>query len=313
MVWILLATVAQLLNAVVAILDKYIVTDKDALPKPFVYAFYSCLVSGAWILVYLIGALPMPEVLSGFYIPSLSAVENPTLVVVAFSFLAAYTFFFALVSLYSALKHAETSDLMPVVGTVSAIASFGLGYQFLGQSLSQNFLIGIVLLVVGMFFVVRKRLTKTVAFSALHAGVFFALHFVTMKGLFLETTFDNAFFWSRIGFVLFALTLLLVPSYLAMIKTQTQSSRPQTGFLIIFNKILAGIAGILILRATDLGEVAVVQALDGLKFVFILLIAIILGQKLPTACTEKSCRRKEIVQKALFVAIISFGYVILFI
>ncbi|MBX2866650.1 hypothetical protein KTR10_01690 [Candidatus Kaiserbacteria bacterium] len=312
MVWILLATVAQFLNAVVAILDKYIVTEKSALPKPFVYAFYSCLVSGAWILVYAFGALPLAS-LEGLYIPSFAAVENPSLTVVAFSFLAAYTFFFALVSLYSALKAGEASDVMPVAGAVSAIASFGLGYQFLGQSLSPNFVFGIILLIIGMFLVVRKRLTKSVAFSSLHAGVFFALHFVTMKGLFLETTFDNAFFWSRIGFVLFALTLLLVPSYFRMIFDQTKTSRPQTGFLIIFNKILAGIAGILILRATDLGEVAVVQALDGLKFVFILLIAIVVGQKLPSACREDSCRRREIIQKALFVAIISFGYLILFI
>ena len=81
----------------------------------------------------------------------------------------------------------------------------------------------------------------------------------------------------------------------------------------IANKILAGIAGILILRATDLGIVAVVQALDGLKFVFILLITIALGRQMPSACHEPSCRRREVVQKAIFVGIITLGFVVLFI
>ena len=42
------------------------------------------------------------------------------------------------------------------------------------------------------------------------------------------------------------------------------------------NKILAGIAAFMLLKATDWGDVAVVQALDGLKFVFILIFSIFL-------------------------------------
>ncbi|MEL6805078.1 MAG: hypothetical protein AAFO91_15005, partial [Bacteroidota bacterium] len=58
MTWILLAAAAQLLNAVVAVIDKYLVTDEKALPKPFVYAFYSCIVTGGWVLVYFVGLIP---------------------------------------------------------------------------------------------------------------------------------------------------------------------------------------------------------------------------------------------------------------
>ena len=35
-------------DTIVAFLDKYIVSDEKALPKPFVYAFYSCLLTGFW-------------------------------------------------------------------------------------------------------------------------------------------------------------------------------------------------------------------------------------------------------------------------
>ena len=58
MTWLLLATAGQFLNAIVAILDKYIVTDEKVLPRPFVYAFYSCLITGFWVIIYLFGFIP---------------------------------------------------------------------------------------------------------------------------------------------------------------------------------------------------------------------------------------------------------------
>lgn len=309
MTWLLLAAAAQLINAVVAILDKYIVTDEKILPKPLVFAFYSCLLSGVWILIYPLGFLP-------FHIPGIPLLENiqsPSLVVVALSFLAAYTFFIALVSLYTALKEADASDVMPVVGAISAVATFGLAYQFFDQTIAPNFIWGIIFLVLGTFVVSQLRFKRTVAFSALYAGVFFALHYITMKGLFNFTNFDDGFFWSRVMMVIFALTLLVVPSYYREIKSQTKSTGKKAGTLVFANKVLAGIAGIMILKATDLGDVAVVQALDGLKFVFILIIGIAIGHKTPVSCGENDCRRRDIIQKALAVAIISFGFLVLFI
>lgn len=308
MTWILLATAAQFINAIVAILDKYIVTDEKILPRPFVYAFYSCLLAGVWVLVYLLSLFPLPQL----GVPSFSNVESPTLIVVALSLLASYTFFIALVSMYTALKQADASDVLPVIGAVAALSSFGLGYQFLDQELSHNFIFGIFFLVAGTFLVSKMRFKASVAWSALHAGIFFSIHYIAMKGLFNETNFDNAFFWSRIGFVIFALTLLLVPEYYAKIREQKGVRGKKAGGLILVTKLLAGIAGIMLLKATDMGEVSVVQALDGLKFVFILIIGMAVGHVTPSSCGEDSCRRKEVIQKALFVAIISIGFLILF-
>lgn len=311
MSWILLAAGAQLLNAVVALVDKYIVSDEKALPKPFVYAFYTCLLSGVWVIVYIFGLIPSSIV--GFQVPSFMNVERPTLEVVALSFLAAYTFFIALVSMFSALKQADASDVVPVVGAVSALGSFGLGFFFLDVELSPNFVWGITLLATGTFLVSRLRFPLKVAMLALHAGVFFALHYVAIKGLFTVTTFDNGFFWSRISFMLFALTLLLVPVYFEKISEQTKTANTKTGILIFANKIIAGIASILILKATALGDVAVVQALGGLQYVFILFLGIVFsGRKHFKPCGEESCRSNSVIQKVIFVAIISLGFLVLF-
>lgn len=310
-VWILLAVAAQFLNAIVALIDKYIVTDKTVQLRPFVYAFYTCALAGASILVYLLAAVPVP--LDDIAFPSLANVQFPTLEVVALAILAAYTFFYALVSMFTALQKADASDVVPVIGAVSAISSFGLGYLFLGAALSQNFLLGVILLALGTILVSRFRFTLPVALSALHAGLFFALHYVAIKGLFNMTSFDDGFFWSRVGLVLFALTLLLVPEYGSKIFSQTKASGRRAGGLVLVNKFIAGFAAIMILKATELGDVAVVQALGGLQYIFIFAFAVLLGPYGPGVCHEGRCSRGELIRKALFIAIITLGFFILFV
>lgn len=309
MSWILLASAAQFFNAIVAIVDKYLVTDEKALPRPFVYAFYSCLVTGGWVVVYFFSLIPG---LDQYGVPHFSNVQTPTIQVVGMSFLAAYTFFMALVSLYDALKHADASDVMPVIGAVSAISTFGMSYIFLGVRLSPNFIWGIALLAIGTFLVSQVRFTQSIILHTVHSGLFFALHYISMKGLFQETSFDDGFFWSRVCFVLFALSLLLVPAYYEKVKTQTKATSKRTGLLVLHNKVLAGVAAFMLLKATDWGDVAVVQALDGLKFVFILILSILFGHLIPSTAGENDQDMKTIFKKFLYVAVICIGFVILF-
>ncbi len=77
-------------------------------------------------------------------------------------------------------------------------------------------------------------------------------------------------------------------------------------------KILAGVAAFLLLKATDLGEVSVVQALDGLKFVFILIISTVFAHWLPDSATDRDTRPSTIFRKLLFVIVIMVGFVMLF-
>ena len=101
MSWLLLATLGQFVNAVVAILDKYIVSDERVLPRPFVYAFYSCLFTGFWAVVFLLGFIPG---LTEMGIPNIENVTRPNIQVVSMSFLSAYTFFMALVSTNTTIR-----------------------------------------------------------------------------------------------------------------------------------------------------------------------------------------------------------------
>jgi uncharacterized membrane protein len=307
--WILLAAGGQFLNALVAILDKYIVSDESILPKPFVYAFYSCILTGFWALIYVVGLIPGMSELGA---PSYQNIFFPTLTVVALSFLAAYTFFMALVSMFDALKHADASNVMPIIGSVSALSAFGMSYLFLGASISSNFVWGIVILAAGTMLVAQTLPKVDVILHVAHSGLFFALHAITMKGLFLETSFDDGFFWSRVSFVLFALSLLLVPTYYKKITTQTKDTSKKAGAVVLLTKIIAGVAAFLLLKATDMGEVSVVQALDGLKFVFILIISMVFAHWLPDSATDRDTRPGTFFRKLLFVIVIMVGFVMLF-
>lgn len=307
--WILLATLGQFLNAAVGILDKYIVSDEKILPRPFVYAFYSCLLTGFWAAIYFLGLIPAFAKLG---VPSLLNVTFPTIQVIGMAFLTAYTFFMALVSMYEALKKSDASTVIPIIGAISALTTFLLSYVFLDASLTVNHIFGILFLSLGTLLVAKSLPTVNVVLHALHSGLFFAFHYITMKGLFIETSFENGFFWSRISFVLFSLSLLLIPVYFTKINSQTKSSNKRAGVLVVLTKTLAGVAAFLILKATDLGDVAIVQALDGLKFVFILLIASIFVHWLPESAVDKDTRPRALIRKFVYVTLILIGYLIIF-
>lgn len=307
--WILLATVGQFLNAIVAVLDKYIVSDEKALPRPFVYAFYSCLLTGFWVVIYFLGLIPF---FADLGMPTFENVQFPTIQVISMAFLSAYTFFMALVSMYESLKKADASNVMPIIGTISALSTFGMSYLFLDVGLTQGHIFGILLISAGTLLVAKNLPEWDTVLHVVHSGVFFGLHYITMKGLFMETSFDDGFFWSRISFVLFSLSLLMVPVYLEKIREQTKSTTRKTGILVLSTKVLAGVSAFMILKATDWGEVSVVQALDGLRFVFILFITSLFAHWLPTSATDRDTRPNVFVRKLLFTVIIMVGFFILF-
>jgi uncharacterized membrane protein len=232
--------------------------------------------------------------------------------VVAMSFLAAYTFFMALVSMYDSLRNADAASVMPIIGTVAALSTFGMSSIFLDATLTSGHVFGIILLSTGTLLVAKTLPKANVIVHVFHSGVFFALHYITMKGLFMETSFDDGFFWSRVGFILFTLSLLMVPVYFEKIKNQTKITTRKTGLIVLITKILAGIAAFLLLKATDLGEVSVVQALDGVRFLFILFITALFAHWLPVSATDRDNRPRTFVRRFIFIIIIVTGYFMLF-
>lgn len=108
--WAIITIFAQFLNAIVAVLDKHLVS-KTVL-RPISYAFYS----GIFQFVYLI-LIPF-----GFVLPEIKYI--------AIAFLIGALFTFILAILYKAMQIAEASRIMPIVGGATSVFIFVLAYFF---------------------------------------------------------------------------------------------------------------------------------------------------------------------------------------
>lgn len=310
--WLTLVVIAQVILAAVALIDKYIVSSETVELRPFTYTFWICVLSSGSVFVFLFGWLTLP--FDGVSIPSFANVEKLTIVTFALSLAAGYTFFTALLSMFTALKSADASDVVPVVGAMNALFTFFLGYYFFDTSLPQNFFIGMLFLVVGTILTSRMRFSRQTMLSVFHAGIMFGLHYVVLKELFMLTNFDTGFFWSRMAIVGIALSMLLIPYYYEKVMARTGRAKKRDSMFLIGNKLLGGIASILMLMAVDMVDKSLVslpQALGGLQYLFLLGFSVCCGPLISKDWGENVTMR-DILQKTLSIPLIVFGFFLLF-
>jgi uncharacterized membrane protein len=220
--------------------------------------------------------------------------------------------------LFRGFQEADASDVVPVVSSVNAIVTLLLSFYILGNSIPSHFLWGFLFLVCGTFLIARFRMNWVLVRRAFISGSVFACHYIALQVLFDLTHFDNAFFWSRIGISVVALVLLFDPVFrknkdVSSGSVSQEEDKKGGGYvLVIINKILAGIASLLILKAISLGDIAIVQALTGLQFVFLILFSAFLGNKTSHHVGE-NVTNIDIVQKVVSVSIIVTGFTLLFV
>lgn len=308
--WILLVIVAQVMNAVASLMDRYLVVS-EKVGRPIVLAFYTSVLSVASLLFFALEWIPLPY--GDVVIPSLRNVTAPSVLVIWYSIIAALTFIAALIALFESFRYAPASDVVPVVSSVNAIATLLLSFYILDTVLTQNFFFGFLFLVLGTFLVAHFRLNKRLLWLTTVSGLLFAVHFIVIKILFSETSFDNAFFWSRIAITVFALGMLLLPNCCHQTVARGARRAKRFGLVVLLvSKVLAGIAGMITLKAIEFGDVSIVQALSGLQFVFLMLFSVLYGHKAST-CVGEHCELHERIQKIVSISIIVTGFVILFI
>jgi len=287
------AVLAQLLNALIVLIDKHIVT-KTAVSNPVVYTFYVGLLSGA--------VLP---------IASLGIVHAPDSYTIILSVLMGVSFIFSIIFLYSALKIAATTDIVPWLVAISTVATFLLGSFFLMENLPQTFVPALLFFVMSMFFVGHFRFNMKSFFFIACSGILFALSGVLLKILFSHTSFIDGFFWSRMGNVFAASLLFLLPSCRQGVLKSTKNMTQSAGFLIVLNRVLGGLAFLLVVYAINLGSVSMVNALSSLQFLFVFVL-IFLMRKIMPAQFEHEFRPGHVAHKILSMFFILVGFFVLF-
>lgn len=296
MTWLVPTLIAYFFNAVTALLDKFLLADR--IKEPVVYAFFVSILS-------LFAILLVPF---GFQWIAWSSI---VLFVVSGAL-----FLYGLVAFYSAVKRSEISRVAPLVGIIisliAGVVSFGLGPT---ASPSLLHLLSLGLLLSGAFLVafdLPLRQTDAMVDPTLVAGTLMAVSLLLLKMGYRDADFLNGLIWSRLGFIVGGVTLFVIPSYRRAILAEchvfasVNRRNVTTGALFVVNKVCGAAATFFLTYATFLGPVTFIQALNGVQYAFLLLLALPLAVRFPHIFEER-LYFWDWFQKAVAVGLIGLG------
>ena len=289
MLWVYLALLAYLINAVVFVVDKYLLAGQ--IPKYHAYAFGVAILSlGAVFLI------PF-----GVYWPDF----NNFLLMV----LSGATFFAGLLFLYKAIKDSGVSVAATQVGTMGAIFTYIFSVIILKDTLSPINLLAFLFLVLGIFLLGKTE--KHIFISSILAGVLFGIYYVLLKLSFNVGGFVNGLFWTRVGFVGSALFSLAFQHVRREVGLTYRSSSGRSKLVFVLNKLLAAAGFIVLYFAINVGNVSLVNGLLGIQFLLTFILALFLSGKIP-AIREKT-DRSTLAHKLSGISAVLIGFLILFI
>ena len=290
--WLILGILAYFINAINALIDKSLL--KTSIPHPLVYGFYVGILSLLNIIF-----LPLD-----FQIPN-----TPELL---FNFFIGIIFILALITFYYALKQGEPSIVTTIIGGLTPVIIGTLSFLFLEETLTRQEFIAFTLFVTGgVLLSFRKtsveRITKI--YPALLAALLFGIFYTATKFAFQDQSFISTFVWMRMGSVIAAIFLVLTPYSRKLIFHTSSNLNLNKSSLFLINKLLAGIAFVILNYAIYLASVTLVQSLQGIQYIFILMITSFLAKKFPEISEENE--PALIIQKILAIIFISTGFILL--
>ncbi len=291
--WLLVVIIAYFLNAIAAVVDKFLISKK--IPNPAVYTFYIALLG-------LVGLVLAPW---GFALIS----ATDLLWVLA----AGLSFTFALLFLFKGLSVNETTRITPFIGGLSPVFVFLFSFWLLAERLASRQIMALVVIIVGTILISYGKSSRQNArrgfFYAFVSALLFGLSYTLTKQVYNELNFINGFVWLRLTTFLGGLLLLLSSVNRRDILCRPKKSG-QTNLLFLGGQISGALSFILINYAISLASVTLVNALQGLQYVFLLFLILILAKQRPHLLEEKM-KGRVLWQKITAVGLIVAGLVFL--
>lgn len=270
--YVAMAVIAYLMFAINAVIDKFLL--HKSIPEPATYAFYIGLLSNLAIFL-----APW-----GFTLPGAG--------IIAIALLSGGAFLAALVLFFHALKRQDASVVLPTIGGIVPIISLVIGYLIVGERLNGQQYLALTLLVAGTFLIGEsgQRTGRWLVFSALSA-LLFAVSFDLAKVVYNSEPFISGLIWTRFGLLLGALVIFLFPTARARILHTTAKVERPSGALFLVGQGLAAGAGAMQNFAVSLGQVTLVNALQGTQFAFLFILTWVLSARFPAVLKENFSRR----------------------
>jgi len=295
--WLLIIFIAYFLGAIAMVIDKAML--KKSIPEPLVYTFY----------IGLLGLIFIPLLMPfGFFVPDFD--------VILMSLVAGILFIIALITFFNTLKVDDASQVIPIIGGMSPLLILILAFFIAGEKLAINELIALFIIVVGSFIISLDRHGKSWKISSrtlllsFFAALFFAMSYSLTKKVYDQVDFLNGFIWTRLGALLTIFSLLFYPKFRQLLKKSSKKSKKQVKFIFLVGQAMAGISFLLVNYAISLGSVTITNALQGLQYVFLFIIVVILSKYRPKIIKEK-IDRQTVVQKIVAIIIISLGLLLI--
>lgn len=298
MFWLIIIIAAYFLFAITALGDKYLLAGP---PNPKNYSFYVGVLGGLVLLL-----IPFVD----FSIPDFYQI--------LLCFLAGAIFIFALLGMFEGLEKYEASRIIPAVGGILPLFTFLLVYFFSGRKeiLGAWELLAFLLLLLGSVLIsieLGKRISfKSLKISAITAFLF-ALFFVLTKYVYIMLPFWTGFIWMRIGAFLTALFFIFTKEVRQEIFSGRFTFNRKTGTFFVLNQGVGVGAFILqnwAIALTGLVYLSVINALQGVQYVFLFIFTILLSLKFPKILKEKISKR-IVFQKLFAILFIVIGLALL--
>ncbi len=216
---------------------------------------------------------------------------------------------------YSAISKSSVSRVIPIVGGFVPLFSFLFAFIILGERLTYLQTLGFFFLVGGAVMISFRKengvwTSKALAFAIVSAACF-ALSSVLAKYIFDHSNFISGMIWTRVGFILPVPFILLFKSNREAIFKAPKEAGVKNVALYYSSRATGSIGGFLQNYAVSLGSVSVVNALQGLQFVFLLVLTSFLSLYFPKVLKEQ-ITSETITLKLTAIALISCGLFLLF-
>jgi len=307
MSWLSIALFSYFLLALANLVDKFLV--EKILGSARAYTFVVCVMG---VVVFLIA----PWFL--FW---------PGWALLSFNFFLGLLFLLAILLLYASLRRGEASQVLILIGGSTPIFSIPLSFWLLGDSFSGRQLLAVLFLVLGLLIIaflpegkkdfwqkifsklsLNQKKSNLSILLAILSGFVYALFFVGTKIAYQDQDFLSAFLWVRLGSALFALFILFSARARREIKElfRKKPDRNKNQILVISNQSLGAIGFILQNYAIYLGPVAIVNALQGVQYAWIIILGTLTSLFAPKILKE-DISKKVLTRKALAVLIISLS------
>lgn len=296
MSWFIFAIIGHLANGVAFVIDKILL--RSAFSRS---ATYAGIVGGLSALV--IVASPFVS-------------TWPDAVGWGLAVLSGFTFVMALWSFFASLARADTSRVVPIVGSLIPVITLAGSFVFLGERLHDTTFVGFALLIVATFMLSygpgKDRPTHQTIWLAVTSAFLFAASSVSAKIVYETSGFLGGFVSTRIAAAVTALLILCVfdreagKEVLGIFHPAHKRSKHKqpgalAGVLAIVGQSLGAVGFLFVQWATAEGSPSVVNAMQAIQYAFLVIVALIFSHRAPTLLGEK------FTTKSLVIKVVALG------